>query len=200
MKYFFFLGSLLLFSISISSCKLLLGINKLEKLEIFSISEDHKTIVLDGAINSSAFDKFKALSEQYPQAKQIEIINCEGSINDDVNLKLAKYIHQNNFNIHLADNGLIASGGTDLFLAGHQRTIGENTKIGVHSWSGVLKTATDFPKGHEHHLPYIEYYQAVGFSQQEAEDFYYFTIHSAPANDIHWMTEEEIEKYRVLMN
>jgi len=38
----------------------------------------------------------------------------------------------------------------------------------------------------------------VGFSQQAAENFYYFTIHAATADNIHWMTEAEIAKYKML--
>ncbi len=180
-------------------CSILIpGFKQLEKAIIFSISEDQKTIILDGAINSSAFEKFTELSSQYPKVKSIDIVNCDGSINDEVNLKLAKHIHENGFNIHLLNNGLVASGGTDLFLAGKKRSKGNNTKVGVHSWSGLLKTATDFPKGHKNHLPYIEYYQAIGMSSKEAEDFYFFTINSAPADSIHWMTEEEIKNYNIL--
>lgn len=185
---------------SFSGCGLLMlpEIKKLEKEEIFSISKEEDAILLEGVINSSALEKFTLLAEQYPQVKKLLIINCDGSVNDEVNLKLARYIHKNGFDIHLQENGLIASGGTDLFLAGHKRTKGINTRIGVHSWGGLFKTATDFPKGHEHHLPYIDYYKSIGFSQKEAEDFYYFTIYSAPSDDIHWMTEEEILKYKMV--
>lgn len=96
------------------------------------------------------------------------------------------------------ENGLIASGGVDFFLAGIQRTKGTNTKIGVHSWSDGNKDATAFPVGHANHLPYINYYVSVGFTQQEAEDFYYFTINAAPAEGIHWVTDAEISKYKIL--
>lgn len=44
--------------------------------------------------------------------------------------------------IHLVDNGVIASGGTDFFLAGTTRRIGDDTKIGVHSWSDDSNEAT----------------------------------------------------------
>lgn len=173
-------------------------IRALEKMDIFSVSADKETIVLDGVINSSALEKFKTLANENPAIKRIEIVNCEGSINDDINLELAKYIYEHQYDIHLRANGLIASGGTDLFLAGRKRTKGTNTKIGVHSWSGGVSEATDFPVGHENHLPYITYYTVVGFSQQRAEDFYYFTINSAPAEDIHWMTDAEIAKYEMI--
>ncbi len=96
------------------------------------------------------------------------------------------------------DNAEIASGGVDFFLAGVKRTRGKNTKIGVHSWGGDGESATDYPRGHANHLPYIKYYVLIGFTQKQAEDFYYFTIYAAPANGIHWMTEAEIKKYNMI--
>lgn len=195
------LGSIL-FSFFVTSCQILnpKEINDLEKAEIFSISDDKKTISLDGVINSSALDKFKILATSNPKIKHIEIVNCDGSINDEVNLKLAKYIYDHKYDIHLLDYGLIASGGTDLFLAGRKRSIGSNTKIGVHSWARDNEVATDFPIGHTNHLPYINYYVSVDFTQQQAENFYYFTINSAPSDSIHWMTEEQINIYNILSN
>jgi hypothetical protein len=171
---------------------------KLEKQTIFKVSSNEKAIELDGVINSGAYVEFEKLAKQFPEIKSLNIVNCDGSINDDVNLKLAVYVHEQGFSTHLLANGLIASGGTDLFLAGIKRTTGENTQIGVHSWAGDKETATDFPVGHKHHLPYINYYVQVGFSQQEAEDFYYFTINAAPADSIHWMSKEEIKRYKLL--
>ena len=174
-------------------------IRELEQLDIFSVSADKEAIVLNGVINSSALEEFKSVAGENPMVRRIEIVNCEGSINDEVNLELAKYIYEQQYDIHLLANGLIASGGTDLFLAGRKRSKGANTRIGVHSWSGGKnEKATDFPVGHENHLPYITYYKAVGYSQQEAEDFYYFTINAAAADDIHWMTDAEIARYGMI--
>ena len=173
-------------------------LQQLEELTIFRISEDEKSIILEGVINSSALKEFRKLHENYPKIQVLNIVHCEGSINDEVNLKLAKYIYDHQFDIHLLDNGLIASGGTDLFLAGHKRTIGKNTKIGVHSWAGEHEKATDFPKDHKYHQPYIEYYVSVGFSQKEAEDFYFFTVNSAGPEDVHFMTQQELKTYKIL--
>jgi len=99
----------------------------------------------------------------------------------------------------LPADAVIASGAVDLFLAGTTRTRAAGSKIGVHSWSdGGSKEATDFPVGHANHQPYIDYYKEMGFSQADAEAFYYFTINTAKASDIHWMTDEEIEQYKLL--
>jgi len=164
---------------------------------IFSVVNE-TTIEMDGVINSSSLRNFNALIENYPEVNLINIFEVDGSDDDDINLLLSKRVHDLNISTQLVDNGLIASGGVDFFLAGVRRTKGTNTLIGVHSWSDGVNEATDFPVGDVNHLPYIDYYTSVGFSQQEAEDFYYFTINAAPAADIHWMTESEISEYGIL--
>ena len=52
--------------------------------------------------------------------------------------------------------------------------------------------------GHANHLPYIAAYVSIGFTQEKAEDLYYFIINAAPADAIHWMTDAEIESYSIL--
>ena len=165
---------------------------------IFTVLEDSTTVEMNGTIGSSSLINFNKLENTFPNVNKINIKNCDGSSDDDVNLKLSAKVHQKGINIHLMDNGEIASGGVDFFIAGIQRTKGSNTKIGVHSWAGENETATDFPAGHNNHLPYINYYVDVGFTQQQAEDFYYFTINAAPAESIHWMTESEITLYNLI--
>ena len=165
---------------------------------IFKVLDDDTTIEMDGVISSSSLNDFNSLEAAFPNINKINIKNCDGSSDDEVNLQLSTKVHQKGINIHLMDNGIIASGGVDFFLAGIQRTKGANTMIGVHSWAGDNETATDFPVGHQFHLPYINYYVSVGFTQQQAEDFYYFTINAAPANGIHYMTDAEIAQYGLL--
>ncbi|MBA6156259.1 alpha/beta hydrolase [Tenacibaculum sp. S7007] len=165
---------------------------------IFKVSDDQKSIEMNGTINSSSLVNYNKLYTKYPKIKTINIKNCDGSSDDEINLKLSKRVHDLNIDIHLLDNAEIASGGVDFFLAGIKRTRGSNTKIGVHSWAGDNTIATDFPVGHANHLPYINYYKSIGFSDVDAKAFYYFTINAAPANSIHWMTEEEIIKYKML--
>lgn len=171
-------------------------IERLEHATVFSYDPISGTIILEGAINTKAFDDFKKVANAYPKVKTISIVNCEGSINDDVNLALSKYVHDNKYSIVLKSGGFIASGGTDFFLAGISRKLEENVKVGVHSWGGNNVVATDFPMGHENHKPYIDYYMNIGMTRQQAEEFYYFTINSASVEDVHWMTKEELKKFK----
>ncbi|WP_086029774.1 hypothetical protein [Tenacibaculum holothuriorum] len=165
---------------------------------IFKVLDDKKTVEMNGTINSNSLKNFNTLYTAYPTIKTIHIKNCDGSSDDQVNLQLSKKVHDLNIIIHLLNNAEIASGGVDFFLAGKKRTRGTGTKIGVHSWSDGKNEATDFPVGHANHLPYINYYKSIGFSDADAKAFYYFTINAAKASTIHWMTEAEIKTYKML--
>ena len=166
---------------------------------IFKILPGDTTLEMNGVIGSSSLNDFNTLYTSFPTVTTINIKDCDGSMDDETNLQLSTRVHQLGINIHLLENGLIASGGVDFFLAGIQRTKGNNTRVGVHSWSdGNGTQATDFAIGHAYHLPYINYYVSVGFTQQLAEDFYYYTINAATADNIHWMTDAEISTYNIL--
>ena len=176
---------------------------KQRQFGIFKVLSDDTTIEMNGEIGDETLINFNKLLVNFPEVSTINIKEVPGSGNDQINLQVSKKVNEKGINTHILDNGLIASGGVDFFLAGAKRTKGTNTQIGVHSWGGEddngnTVTATDFPVGHEYHLEYIAYYIAIGFTQQDAEAFYYFTINAASANDIHWMTEAEVEEYKIL--
>jgi len=90
---------------------------------------------------------------------------------------------------------VVGCDGTDFFLAGARRVAAEGARIGVHSWStGEGMEATEFPMDSTEHDRYLEYYREMGIP----EDFYWFTIQAAPADDMHYMTAEEIALYNIL--
>ncbi|MDX1270871.1 hypothetical protein [Bizionia paragorgiae] len=201
MKTFNLIFTLLLASslvLAFSTVKDSTNIDLQRTFGIFKVLSDNSTIEMDGTIGSYSLSNFNSLKKAFPDVSKINIRNCDGSSDDEINLQLSARIHREGINTHVMDNGEISSGGVDFFIAGVQRSKGNNTKIGVHSWSSEEDTATDFPEGHRYHLPYIKYYVSVGFTQQQAEDFYYFTINAAPADAIHWMTEDELFKYNIL--
>lgn len=158
---------------------------------------DDTTIRLNGVINSNTLDAFNEVIRQNPDTELLIFGNAPGSDNDDVNLQVGRRLYQLGLNTHVENNGEIASGAVDLFLAGRQRTLGSSVLVGVHSWADGDTEATDLPRNAPEHRLYIQYYQAVGFTSQWAEDFYFFTINAASADDIHWMTPAEIETYGI---
>ena len=103
-----------------------------------------------------------------------------------------------NLYMFLPPNAKIESGAVDFFLAGTTRTMDSGAKIGVHAWSDGSSSATEYAVGHQEHQIYIDYYASIGYSQEEAVNLYYFIINSAGPDDIHYLTEEEIESFNIL--
>lgn len=165
---------------------------------IFS-SIDTATAEMNGVIDSRTPDDWENFIEAFPNTTQLIMKECPGSDDDTANLQVARKVRAKGLHIHLPAEAEIASGAVDFFLAGSKRTRETGSRIGVHSWAdGDDKEATEFPEGHPNHLPYIQYYQEMGFTQADAEAFYYFTINAAPAKDIHWMSDMEIMQYKLL--
>ncbi len=167
--------------------------------DIFTVQPDRETVTMNGEIKSRTLRDFRNMLSGHPNIKLINMGDVPGSSNDEINVQVGRLLNEKQINTHILDNGMIASGGVDFFLAGIQRTRGNNTMIGVHSWSdGQGAEATDFPEDSSEHQRYIQYYQSLGFTEQWSRDFYFFTINAAPAADIHYMTEEEISQYQML--
>lgn len=154
-----------------------------------------------GVIDGDTPSKVQNLIDNHPTVTTIIMHSVPGSMNDNANLQASQLIYNHGYKMYLPHGGFVASGGTDMLLAGSIRVI-EITQdaVGVHSWAEDEQgnvTATDYPVGHANHQPYINYYMSLGFSQSEAENFYYFTINSAPFSGVHWMTQAELDLYKV---
>ena len=51
--------------------------------------------------------------------------------------------------------------------------------------------AADYPKDHNGHKMFLELYKNVDVDPS----FYWYTLQAAPADGMHFMSKEEIEKY-----
>ncbi len=187
---------LLLISILFSACNI--GEINIDDYGIFSYQDD-ETVIINGLIDSELPEYWDNYISAFPQTKRMIMKDCPGSTDDIANWEVGRKIHDQEITIHLPSEAIIASGAVDLFLSGTNRSREAGSQIGVHAWEdGNGNQATDYPEGHEEHQGAIDYYIDIGFSNENAEDFYYFTINSAAADDIHWMTNEEIEQYQLL--
>jgi len=164
---------------------------------IFQMEND-TTVVVNGTIGSRTPTHWDNLVADNPDIRLMILEECPGSSDDDANLKMAKGIHQLKLNMHLRSYSEIASGATDLFLAGNKRTKEPGARIGVHSWTDGRTEGRDLPEGHQEHQPYIDYFTAIGMSNQEAKEFYFFTLRAASADDMHWMSQAEVNKYGLI--
>ena len=190
----------LLHGIALVLCLLSLGgcvwleISHLNRIELTEFHVDGERLYIANEINSRSLDQFLAVLESAPQVKILVFTVVPGSVDDEVNLEFGREIQKRGLSTYLVSGGLIASGGVDLFLAGTERTVEAGAFVGVHSWAaGGGKTGASVPRDHPAHALYLDYYEAIDIHQ----DFYWFTL-EAPAREMHWMSIEELETYRVI--
>ncbi|NAS32516.1 hypothetical protein GTQ40_16155 [Flavobacteriaceae bacterium R38] len=149
--------------------------------------------LMNGVITNEFPATVLQLLFEHPEVTTIEMMIAPGSIDDVANLRASLYINKSGLTTKVNAYSHIASGGTDFFLAGKQRIVEEGAVIGVHSWGGGAVAATDLPKDDPSHEKYLDYYKIVNIPT----DFYWYTLQAAPANGMHNMTKDEIEKYKI---
>lgn len=157
-------------------------------------AEDQR-LIMEGVIDTYTPKRLAEVLERNPQITTIVLLDVEGSVDDEANFVAGRLVREKGLATHVPANGVIASGGTDFFLAGAKRSIEAGAQIGVHSWAeGFGKNELqggDLGKDHADHKMYLDYYRDMGIP----EDFYWFTLEAAPADGMHWMTAAEWQKF-----
>lgn len=152
------------------------------------------TLYMKGVIYNNTLDDIQRVFNNNPEITTLVMEEVPGSINDHINLLASIEIRKRNINTYLPENGMVASGGTDMFLAGKKRQVHPTAKLGVHSWSDGEKGGDEYPKNHAEHAKYLDYYKEM----QIPVSFYWYTLKEAPADSIHWMTPKEIQQYQIV--
>ena len=152
---------------------------------------DGTVAVMRGVINAATPARVLELAFRHPEVRTLVLADVPGSIDDVANLRAGRYLRELGFDTHVPTGGEVASGGTDLFLAGVRRSAGNSALFGIHSWDGGPVAAIDLPRDHEEHRLYLDYYEEMGIPAA----FYWRTLEAAPPEDIHWMTDEELERF-----
>ncbi|MEL6876318.1 MAG: alpha/beta hydrolase, partial [Pseudomonadota bacterium] len=153
---------------------------------------------MSGTVDSDTPGQFAAMLRQYPQIRQIEMIDCSGSIDEDANLRLARQIRQAGINTHVPAHGSVRSGAVELFLSGIRHTADPSAEFVVHSWideDGV--EAGDYPANDPVHAEYIDYYAEMGVPRDKARAFYELT-NSVPFAEQLKLTSSDLARYQLL--
>lgn len=148
---------------------------------------------INGTLGKKSHKNILAFIENNPTIKTFVLEIIPGSANDDYNVKTCLELNRRGINTELLPHSVIESGGVDLFISGNKRTISKGAKIGVHAWRGLTKEAADYPRDHEEHKIFLDFFDEIAMDTS----FYWFTIRAAPANGMHYMTEKEIELYKL---
>ncbi len=184
------------YGIAFLSIGVLCNCSSLDYDPLTTIVKDNQ-IIAEGVIDDTTPQVLGSAIDQNNQVRTLVLYNVPGSADDPSNLQIARKVRASGLATYIPANGMIASGGTDLFLAGVTRKIEKGACIGVHSWAGgsLFKTieGSELPRDHPEHEKYLDYYKEMNVNPE----FYWYTLNAASADNIHWMAESEIKKYNI---
>ena len=150
---------------------------------------------LNGSIESDTPGQFSAMLRAFPGIRQIDMLDCPGTGDDEANLKLARMVRKAGIATYVPSGGSVRSGGVELFLAGAKRSAAPEAEFAVHSWideDGM--EPDDFAESDPVNREYVEYYREMGMSPEKAKAFYALT-NSVPHDDALYLKSRDIAAY-----
>lgn len=154
--------------------------------------------VLRGTMAGQATCKLRALARDNPDIQTLILADIPGTVDLIDTQAATRFVRKRGWDTVVPANGSIASGGVMLFLGGVNREVAASGQVGVHAWSQpggggrLFSSPEDIPAGAERAFRQI--YRAMGIDPA----FYDFQVQAAPAEDIHWMTRSELERWAVV--
>jgi hypothetical protein len=160
----------------------------------FDLVDDFR-VAMVGVTDARTPAAFAALLREHPGIAVIEMVDCPGTDDDGANLRLGRMIRARGIATHVPDNGWVASGAVDLFLAGARRSAEPGARFAVHSWEDESgRGPGDYAQNAPQNRAYIDYYRAMGMSEGAARAFYAWT-NSAPFSRPRYLTSAEIARW-----
>lgn len=151
-----------------------------------------------GTVDSYTPQRFRQMMQHFPGIKRIEMIDCDGSVDEEANLNLARMIRRAGISTHVPANGSVRSGAVELFLSGVSNTADPGAEFVVHSWmdeDGM--EAKDYPANDPVHAEYLDYYQEMGVPADKARAFYALT-NSVPFSGQLKLSRNDLAQYSLL--
>jgi hypothetical protein len=152
-------------------------------------------VELNGSIESDTPGQFKAMLHAFPAIRQIDMVDCPGTGDDEANLLLARMVRKAGIATYVPNGGSVRSGGVELFLAGAKRHADPQAEFAVHSWldeDGM--EPDDFAESDPVNQEYVAYYREMGISDDKARAFYAMT-NSVPHDDALYLRARDIAAY-----
>jgi len=156
------------------------------------------TIEMTGTVDSYTPTLFRQMIRDFPAIKHIEMLDCDGSVDEAANLRLARMIRQAGISTNVPAHGSVRSGAVDLFLAGVTRTAEPDAEFIVHSWMDEDgRQARDFPASDPVHAEYLDYYAEMGVPLPTARAFYALT-NSVPFSEQLRLSRRDMARFQLL--
>jgi hypothetical protein len=150
---------------------------------------------LNGSIESETPAQFRAMLRAFPAIRQIDMVDCPGTGDDEANLSLARMVRRAGIATYVPNGGSVRSGGVELFLAGAKRSAAPEAEFAVHSWldeDGM--EPDDFSENDPVNREYVDYYREMGMAPDKAKAFYALT-NSVPHDDALYLKPRDIAAY-----
>ncbi|MEO1643123.1 MAG: hypothetical protein AAFR74_07280 [Pseudomonadota bacterium] len=160
--------------------------------------DEGKTLVAVGVIDDTTPFIVEQALFTYPQAETLILQFVPGSMNEEQNKVASRMIRDHGLKTIVPADGLVASGGTAMFVAGKERVLEKGACVGVHTWwvNGFGPSGDQLAPDDEEHDEYLDYYRDMGITPE----FYWFGIRAAGSEDFHWMDRKEIETFGLETN
>jgi hypothetical protein len=163
----------------------------------FEVVDD--VAVMSGTIGADFVHRVCDLTAANPAVAEIEMFDVPGSSTpENESLEGGLVLRAQGLDTFLPADGIVESGGVDVFLAGNERSVADGGCLGVHStefdFGDGPVAAADLPRDDPEHAPYLEYFATIGIPA----DFYWFTLEVAPPDGVHYLTPAEMERFDVV--
>ena len=156
------------------------------------------TVEMTGTVDSYTPALFQQMIKHFPAIKRIEMLDCDGSVDEEANLRLARMIRRAGISTHVPANGSVRSGAVELFLAGVTRTAHRNAEFIVHSWMDEYgRQANDYPANAPVHAEYLDYYTDMGVPPSTAKAFYELT-NSVPFSEQLRLSRNDMARFQMV--
>ena len=110
-------------------------------------------LFIRGVVSGSSHRETSALLNGSPGVRTAVLTLVPGSLDDETNFGLGRMLRAAGVTTYLPSRGLVASGGTDLFLAGRRRIVERGARVGVHSWASGSVNGDEVPRDDLRHQP-----------------------------------------------
>ncbi len=156
------------------------------------------TVEMTGTVDSYTPAIFRQMLSQYPGIRRIEMLDCDGSVDEAANLRLARMIRRAGISTNVPAHGSVRSGAVELFLAGTTRTAHPDAEFIVHSWMDEDgRQAGDYPPSDPVHAEYLDYYAEMGVPLPTAKAFYALT-NSVPFSEQLRLSRGDMARFQLL--
>ncbi|HIA71160.1 MAG TPA: hypothetical protein EYO01_00420 [Phycisphaerales bacterium] len=171
-----------------------LYVGLLEDMAPATFEIEGKNAMMSGTIGASTPFRVMELLLHHPEVKTIIMVDVPGSVDDVSNFQACQMVRLHGLNTHLQSDGIVSSGGTDFFQAGVERTCEKGARFGIHSWGGFGIEGDQIPKESDEHQMYLDFCDEMSIPQS----FYWYTLKAAPTSGMHWMTESELYRFKLI--